>query len=179
MITRTLSLLLLLAASLGAQAPAKKPGAPATVMGDMRKLWLQSTDYLVRSAAAVPDSTYAFQPTPAVRTFGQIIGHVAGSQRMFCALALGEKAPAEDEIEKTHTTKASLVQALKESNDFCTKAYGQSDAAAGTKTVAFGETQSRRSVLMLNTTHNFEHYGNVITYMRMKGMVPPSSQPAQ
>ena len=176
MITRALCLLLL-AGSLGAQAPAKKSVAPTTVMGDLRKLWQESTDYLVRSAAAMPESTYAFQPTPAVRTFGQLIGHVAGTQNTLCALALGEKAPAEDEIEKSHTTKASLVQALKESNDSCVRAYAQGDAAVGRQTVAFGERQSRRAVLMLNTTHNFEHYGNVITYMRMNGMVPPSSQP--
>jgi uncharacterized damage-inducible protein DinB len=177
MIIRALGLLLL-AGSLGAQSPAKKATAHSSTMTDVRNLWLQSTGFLERAAVAVPESTYAFRPTPAVRTFGEIIGHVAGSQFSFCASALGEKAPAEDSIEKTHTTKASLVQALKESTAYCTKAYAQSDAAVGAMTTMFDSPTTRRAALLLNMTHDFEHYGNVITYMRMNGMVPPSSQPA-
>lgn len=177
MITRTLALLLL-ASSLGAQAPAKKSSAANSVVGDIRQYWMQSSGYLQRAAEAVPESTYAFRPTPAVRTFGQLIGHVAGSQYAICAMALGVKAPAEDDIEKSRTTKASLVQALKESNAYCAKAYAQSDAAASAMTTVFDSPATRRSALVLNATHDAEHYGNVITYMRINGMVPPSSQPA-
>ncbi|MEO6525288.1 MAG: DinB family protein [Gemmatimonadaceae bacterium] len=175
MITRALCLLLV-AGTVGAQAPAKK-AAPASVMSDVRQLWTQSTEYLARSAAAVPDSLYSFRPTAAVRTFGQLIGHVAGTQNLLCAVSLGEKTlPAEDEIEKSATTKAALVQALAASNAKCTRAYAQVDAAVGGIVDVFGRPGTRRSALMLNATHNFEHYGNVITYMRMNGMVPPSSQ---
>jgi uncharacterized damage-inducible protein DinB len=175
MITRACCLLLL-AGTLGAQAPAKK-AAPASVMGDVRQLWGQGTDYLARAAAAVPDSLYSYRPTAAVRTFGQIIGHVAGTQNLLCATALGEKSlPAEDAIEKSTTTKAALVQALAESNTKCKRAYAQSDAAVGGIVDVFGSPGTRRSALLLNATHNFEHYGNVITYMRLNGMVPPSSQ---
>jgi uncharacterized damage-inducible protein DinB len=170
--------LLLLAGTLGAQSPAKKATAASSTMLDVRKLWLQGSGFLERAAIAVPESTYTYRPTAAVRTFGEIIGHVAGSQYSFCASALGEKAPAEDEIEKTHTTKASLVQALKESNAYCAKAYAQSDAAVGGMTTMFDSPSTKRAALLLNMTHDFEHYGNVITYMRMNGMVPPSSQPA-
>jgi len=173
--TSTVFCLLMLAGTLGAQTAAKA-SAPS-VMGDLRQLWRQGTDYVGRSAAAVPDSAFAFRPTASVRTFGQIIGHVAGTQNMICAIALGEKVPAEDAIEKTATTKAALVQALKESNTYCARAYAMPDAAVGGMVDLFGSKATKRSALMLNATHNFEHYGNIITYMRMQGMVPPSSQP--
>ena len=167
---------MLLASALGAQAPARTSKAPASVMDDVRSRWKGSTDYLARSAAAVPESSYTFRPTPAVRTFGELIAHVAGSQYSFCAAALGEAARSEDEIEKMAKTKAALVKALGESNAYCARAYAQSDAAVSRKMADDDDT--RRSVLLLNMAHNFEHYGNVITYMRMLGMVPPSSQPA-
>lgn len=147
------------------------------MVNEVRASWLRAADHLAKSAAAVPESSYTFRPTPAVRTFGQIIGHVAGSQYAICAMALGDKAPAEDEIEKTRTTKGALLEALTQSTAYCQKAYGQSDAAVQAATKVFDSPASRLSALMLNTTHDYEHYGNVITYMRMLGMVPPSSRP--
>ena len=92
-------------------------------------LWEDVADYLVQSAMDMPAEKYAFKPTPAVRSFGEIIGHVAGSQNMFCAMALGEKPPAEDAVEKAATTKEALVAALKASNDYCRKAYAQPASA--------------------------------------------------
>jgi len=172
MIIRVLSLVCL-ASTLGAQT-VTRPASP--VVDDLRAMWLRSADLLAKSAAAVPESSYAYRPVQTVRTFGQIIGHVAGSQYAICAMALGEKAPAEDEIEKTHTTKGALIEALTQSTAYCQKAYAQSDAAVGGTTDVFGSPGSRRSALVLNATHDFEHYGNVVTYMRALGMVPPSSQ---
>jgi uncharacterized damage-inducible protein DinB len=142
-----------------------------------RMLWEDVTGYLVQSAKDMPEDKYSFKPTPGVRSFGELIGHVAGAQHMFCAIALGEKPPAEDAVEKAATTKEALVKALQASNDDCRRAYTQSDAdASGTVTV-FGRQQSRLYVLMMNATHDNEHYGNVVTYLRMNGIVPPSSRP--
>jgi uncharacterized damage-inducible protein DinB len=165
--------LLCVASALGAQTPAR---AESPLVNDVRASWLRAADYLAKSAAAVPESSYTFRPVPTVRTFGQIIGHVAGSQYAICAMALGDKAPAEDEIEKTRTTKGALIEALTQSTAYCQKAYAQSDAAVKGATTVFDSPGSRLSALMLNTTHDYEHYGNLITYMRMLGMVPPSSQ---
>ena len=142
-----------------------------------RMLWEDVTNYLVQSAKDMPAEKYSFKPTPAVRSFGELIGHVAGAQDMFCAIALGEKPPAEDAVEKAATTKDALVKALEASNDSCRRAYTQSDAdAAGTVSV-FGRQQTRLYVLLMNATHDNEHYGNVVTYLRMNGIVPPSSRP--
>jgi hypothetical protein len=96
---------------------------------------------------------------------------------MFCAAALGEAPKAEDDIEKSVTNKAGLVAALKASTDYCKRAYALSDAQASGTMKLFGQENSKMFALMLNAAHDGEHYGNIVTYMRMKAMVPPSSQP--
>jgi uncharacterized damage-inducible protein DinB len=169
MLKRTLTLLVFAASPLLAQA-----NSPVSTS---RTLWMDVTNYLVQSAMDMPEEKYSYKPTPAVRSFGGLIGHVAGAQNMFCAVALGEKPPAEDAVEKAATTKAALVKALKASNDNCRRAYMQSDADASGMVDVFGQKQSRLFVLMMNTGHDNEHYGNIVTYLRMNGIVPPSSRP--
>ena len=183
MLTR--SLFVLAAAAIPAFAQNQKPAAPAaaksssgsTGVNNARMLWSPTRDYIAQAAADVPEAMYSYRPTPEVRTFGELIGHVAGSQHMFCAIALGEKPTAEDDVEKAAKTKAALVQALKVSNDHCDRAYKQTDAATAGMTDLFGEQRSRLYVLLENASHDSEHYGNIVTYMRMNKMVPPSSRP--
>ena len=170
----SIAVLAVTAAPLFAQAkPALSPVA------DVRDLWKQATAYIVESANDMPEAKYSFKPTESVRSFGELIGHVAGSQAMFCAIALGEKPPAEDAVEKGAKTKAALIAALKASNTACEKAYAQADAALGAKVDVFGQQKSRLYALMMNATHDNEHYGNIITYLRINGLVPPSSKPAK
>jgi uncharacterized damage-inducible protein DinB len=142
-----------------------------------RMLWQDVTNYIVQSAVDMPAEKYAFKPTASVRSFGELIGHIAGAQNMFCALALGEKPPAEDAVENVATTKDDLVKALKASNDGCKRAYMQKDADVRGTVDLFGQPGSRLLVLMMNATHDNEHYGNIVTYLRMNGIVPPSSRP--
>jgi hypothetical protein len=73
-------------------------------------------------------------------------------------------------------TKAEIVQALKDANAACDASYAQSDADAQTPVNMFGMTGTRLWALNFNAAHVMEHYGNLVTYMRIKGMVPPSSQ---
>lgn len=141
-------------------------------------LWSQTIGYIIQSAEQMPEANYSFHPTPEVRTFGQLIGHVAGSQYMYCALALGDKAGGEGDIEKTKTSKADLVAAIKASTEYCRRAYAQSDTDAQAMIKLFGSDRSKLYALMGNATHDAEHYGNLVTYLRIKRMVPPSSQPA-
>lgn len=156
-----------------AMAPARS--ADAEVTGQ----WNQVSKYLARSAAMVPESSYSYKPVQTVRSFGQLVAHVAGSQMMFCGAVLGDKIPAEDDFEKRTMSKAELVKALDESNTYCARAY----AVPGVQLVGpidmFGQHWTKGGLLILNATHDSEHYGNVVTYMRMLGMVPPSSMPAQ
>jgi len=174
--TRTALLFsMLLAAPAFAQAPKSAPANPA--VSTMKDLWAGARDYIVRAAEQMPEADYAYRPTPDVRSFGQLIGHIAGAQNMMCAAALGEKGGNEDDIEKSKTTKAELIDALRKSNEYCARAYALSDAEAQRTTKLFGQDMTRLYVLGMNATHDNEHYGNIVTYMRMKGMVPPSSQP--
>jgi len=148
-------------------------------MANAAALFKSVSGYILEAANDMSEAQYAFRPTPDVRTFGELIGHVAGSQKMFCAMALGDKAPAEDAVEKAAKTKAALVAALKESNDYCAKAYQMTDAATAGMIDVFGEKHSKMFALLDNVTHDNEHYGNIVTYMRMNKLVPPSSKPRQ
>jgi uncharacterized damage-inducible protein DinB len=160
------------ASSLSAQS------APVTVAGSLRNEWQQLSGWIAAAAEQMPEADYAFQPTPQVRTFGQLIGHLAGSQEMICAVALGKSSvPAEDAIENKVTTKAGLVAAIRASSEHCNAAYAQADAALHGSVTLFGSPSTRLGALIRNTVHDGEHYGNIVTYMRLKGMVPPSSQP--
>jgi uncharacterized damage-inducible protein DinB len=132
---------------------------------------------LLRTAEKMPEENYSFKPAESVRSFGQIIGHVADAQYLFCSIALGEKNPAL-KIEQTKTSKADLIAALKDGIAYCSKAYeGMTDTAGVQMVSLFGRDTPKLGVLTVNNMHNMEHYGNLVTYMRIKNVVPPTSEP--
>lgn len=131
--------------------------------------------YLMRSAEQVPEDVYSFAPAQGVRNFGAIVGHVANANYMLCSMASGTESPNTADHEKT-TGKAALVQALKDSFTYCDAAFKTSDAKLMEKVDVFGQQRDRFYALVMNITHQWEHYGNLVTYMRIKGIVPPSSQ---
>lgn len=135
--------------------------------------------FVVRSAEKVPDDLYAFRATPEVRSMAELFGHVADAMFSMCSTAVGEKPPRTG-IEKAVTTKPALVAALKEGVSYCNSAYDKMTDQKGAETVPFyfGPTP-RLSVLYFVVTHTYEHYGNLVTYMRLKNIVPPSSEPAK
>ena len=133
---------------------------------------------LVSSAEKMPEENYNFKPTEAVRSYGQIVGHLADAQYNFCSLALGETNPGL-KIEQSKTTKADLVAALKDALAYCDKAYDSMTDASGIQTVKlFGMDMPKFGVLNINNAHDMEHYGNLVTYMRLKNIVPPTSEQA-
>ena len=131
---------------------------------------------ILKAAEEMPEADYSFRPVATVRTFGQLVGHVADAQYEFCSVVLGDgKQPPG--IEKSKTTKADLIQALKDGFAYCDGAYsGMTDAHAADIVSFFGRDATKLSLLDFNSAHNFEHYGNMVTYLRIKGMVPPSSK---
>jgi uncharacterized damage-inducible protein DinB len=141
-----------------------------------RDNWKGMSNYITKAADQMSEADYAYKPVATVRSFGQLIGHIAGAQYMFCAMVLGDAARGEGDIEKSTTTKEGLVAALKGSNEYCAKAYALNDAQAAAMIKMFGQDRSKMNALVMNAAHLGEHYGNIVTYMRMKGMVPPSSQ---
>jgi uncharacterized damage-inducible protein DinB len=125
----------------------------------------------------MPEENYSFKPTDSVRTFGQVLGHVADSQYAFCSRVLGEKNPT-PKIEESKTSKADLIAALKGAFAYCDKAYeGMTDESASQMVKVMGDDTPKLGALTINNVHTVEHYGNLVTYMRMKNVVPPTSDP--
>jgi uncharacterized damage-inducible protein DinB len=150
-------------------------GHQAVGINSIKPLYEQFKGWIIASAEQMPEADYAYQPTAEVRTFGQMVGHVANAGYAFCAGAMGEERPSMPNAEEM-TSKAELVEAIKASFAYCDKAYAMPESKAMEQTTFFGREGSRLWVLNFNVTHIAEHYGNFVTYMRMKGMVPPSSQ---
>jgi len=179
---RTLTILfILMATATVALAQAQKSNAPVTqanpYTAHTKLNYWGGKAAILRSAEQVPEEYYSFKPTEAVRSFGQILGHVADAQYTFCSLAQGEKNPLRN-IEKTKTSKADLIAALKEAFAYCDKAYEGMTDSSGTEMVKFmGFDTPKLGALIANNQHISEHYGNLVTYMRLKNIVPPSSDP--
>ena len=134
-------------------------------------------DYFIRAADEMPAADYGFKPSPDVRSFGQQVAHVADDQYNLCAPARGETRNARyREIELTLSAKADLVAALKAAFAYCDAAYEALSDSAGTAMVTTGQHRTRFGMLNWNLWHTWEHYGNIVVYLRMKGLVPPSSQ---
>ena len=133
--------------------------------------------FVVRSAEKVPEELYSFRATPEVRSMAELFGHVADAMFAMCSTAAGSKPPRTG-IEKAVTSKTALVAALKEGVSYCNTVYDGMTDQKGLETVPFyfGPTP-RVSVLYFVVTHTYEHYGNLVTYMRLKNIVPPSSEP--
>jgi hypothetical protein len=112
-----------------------------------------------------------------VRSLGQIIGHIADGNFSICSAAAGENAP-QSGVEKGKTSKGDLVAALNDSIAYCDKVFASMDDRKGSETVKFfaGNQTPRLSMLAFNNSHCNEHYGNLVTYMRLENIVPPSSE---
>jgi uncharacterized damage-inducible protein DinB len=165
------------------QAP---PPATLDIAGSLKTQHQNIRRYLAASAEKMPDADFHFKPQGAaaeVRTFGQIVVHLAIANYGFCARAKGETPPTLTVNDKQTQPKAEIVKALNDSLTFCDAVY---DAQTGTTLNEMIKIQGRNNMtlerargigLIQNIAHNNEHYGNLVTYMRAKGLVPPSSEP--
>lgn len=131
---------------------------------------------IMKTAELLEEDLYAYRPSEDVRTVGQILAHIANAQYMFCSAASGTENPSQVNLEETATTKEDIVAALQGSFDFCGGVYANmSDASGAEPKTVFGMQTTGSGILAFNSAHNYEHYGNLVTYMRMNGIVPPSS----
>ena len=137
---------------------------------------------LIEAAEAMPAADYTFKPTPQVRSFGELLGHVVFGNFLFCSQAKGEQMPTTQNFNQI-TDKATLVKGMNEALAYCDDVYnGTTDTNFNQLITMVGPAKkqaSRGSVLVFNTTHNNEHYGNIVVYMRLKGRVPPSTARVQ
>jgi uncharacterized damage-inducible protein DinB len=141
-------------------------------------LFAVAKDDVLKSADKIPDNLWSFQPTPDVRTVGQLFAHIADAQYEFCGAVAGGKAP--ESIEQNAKTKAEIVAALKTAFAYCDAALAKLNDTTAAQVFPFGSRKMTALGLFdFNTAHTMEHYGNLVTYMRLKNIVPPSSTPAQ
>lgn len=134
---------------------------------------------VVEAAAKMPDADYAFQATKDVRTFAGFVGHIANANFSYCSRAKGEANPNKDDFEKV-SDKAKLVAGIKAAVAYCEPVYAAQTDASLAEMIAAGQQQTPRAFFLIqNASHNNEHYGNLVTYMRLKGHVPPSTERAQ
>lgn len=142
---------------------------------DAREAWGFVKDMVLRAAEKMPEENYAFKPVTEVRSFGQLITHIVLSQNGLCAAVKGATRP---NVQLDKATKADLIAALKESDAFCDAAFeGLTDAQGAEPVKLYGHDRARLTGLYMLSFHGYEHYGNIVTYMRLKGLVPPSSEP--
>lgn len=152
---------------------AQGPANP--ISSDLKSAWTQIKGYVAKAAEKMPEDQYSFKPTTEVRSYGQLIAHIADANYMICGAAKGEQKMLG--IEKSKTAKADLIAALAESTAYCDSAFDSLTDATGAEMVKlFGRDRTRMGALQLNVAHDFEHYGNLVTYLRMKALVPPSSE---
>ena len=140
-----------------AQSPAGRPDAAAA----LKQAFGEVSGWILKAADMVPPDKYNYRPVGTVRTYGELLGHVADGYNYFCSQASGKKVEWSDAVSKGKTDKATIVAALKSSTAACVAAHNGPNAGI--------------PPLIQNFGHTNLHYGNVVTYMRMLGLVPPSS----
>jgi uncharacterized damage-inducible protein DinB len=145
---------------------------------DLKNSYNGTKNTVMRAAEEMPEADYSFKASPMERTYGEMVAHIAEVQTALCGNAKG--APKKSDA-GSKTTKADLVAALKESFDFCDGVYdSMTDAEAANMVTMFGPRKATKlAVLNFNITHDNEMYGQMVVYLRIKGLVPPSSQRRQ
>lgn len=140
----------------------------------IERLNSQTMGWIIKTAEMASQADYDFRPTPEVRTLGQILGHVAGSNYSFCSVARDEKSPVTTNFEKA--TRAEIIAGLKAAAEYCSATSKWAAAHHHDARTLFGQKGDVTWVMAFNMSHNSEHYGNLVTYLRLRGKVPPSSQ---
>lgn len=177
LVTLSAAAMALPSAALAQQAPAAAPQT-FTLSGNMIRGYQNVQRNLTEAAEKMPEESYSFKPTPEVRPFGQLVAHVALSQFGTCAALKGDAAPPhKDDKEEAAHTKAELVALLKESTAYCDPlltALKDEDMTTLTKA---GQNQVAKGLFLVGTnTHGNEMYGTMAVYLRLKGIVPPSTE---
>ena len=160
--------------------------APPTVTGFLRNLYTGNKTSVLRAAERMPEEFYGLRPgtQEEVRTFGQHVAHIATYNFLWCSQAKGEKNPnAGVDLEKTLKTKAEIQKAVADAFAYCDPVYASLNDENGAQVVEIQQESgrvvrnTRMALLMLNVVHSNELYGNLVTTMRIKNIVPPSSEP--
>jgi hypothetical protein len=174
-----------------AQAPATTAGQPQQpppplpgLVAEVKTMYTNVQNFITRAVEQFPADKLAWQPTPAVRTWARLIGHITDDNNGACYLLAGETtrpprvdAPDGQESPASKLSKDDLLKGYKESVERCNKAFAAVTEANMAERNGTTGNRSKLGILMYNTSHTNEHYGNIVTYMRLNNLVPPSSAP--
>jgi hypothetical protein len=166
----------------GGRAPAPPPTPPASTSAELLGIYNPIANYISRTAAMVPAEKYTWQPTPEVRSFARLFAHLTDDNNGACAAIAGvtpnpprvDTGNDKDGWAANKMSKADLEKGLNDSIALCQKAFTMVDQANMMEMVG---RRTKIGHLIYNTSHINEHYGNLVTYLRLNGMVPPSSAP--
>jgi uncharacterized damage-inducible protein DinB len=146
------------------------------ISADARQSYALVKDSLLKAAERMPAEDYSFRTTPKVRTFGEMIAHVADGQLHMCKVVTGEETTDKIRFAPPKTDKADLVASLKASFDYCDPVYASMTDKAGIAPVTwFRWKMTKLGLLNWNIAHDNEMYGIIGAFLRIKGLVPPSS----
>ena len=155
----------------GGPPPPPEKGSMAAMISEAMAAYTQIKTIILASADKMPAENFSFKPTPEVRTYAELFDHVAQTQMALCA-APGSPRPAP----VTATTKDDVIAAIKKSFDLCDAAYAAVTPDNATEISGAGFMRgSKLGLINKNVTHDNEMYGTMVVYMRLKGLVPPST----
>jgi hypothetical protein len=165
----TLTLLIAFAGATVLQAQSANP-----MSSELKQMYTGVKNNLIRAAEKMPEENYSFKPVPEIRSFGQLVAHVADSVARTCSTVNGESKSVNA---ASKTTKADIVAALKDGFAMCDTAYDSLTDASAAQMIKLGRGErTRMGALTGNLSHANEEYGYMAVYLRLKGVVPPSSE---
>lgn len=160
-------------------AAAQGMAPPKSMAEALQRAHANAFRNLVESAEKMPEADYTFVGAKDIRTFGGFVGHVINSSYANCARAKGEPNPNKEDFEKAPPPKARLVAAIKAAQAYCDAVYNAQTDASLSETVPVGQNQQLRGQILLgNIAHNNNEYGQIVILLRVKGIVPPSTERA-
>ncbi len=173
-----LACVLALAVAVVAMPQAPTQQQTPSLVTEVRNIFNPIKGHITKSAEQFPEDKYTFQPTPEVRSWARLIAHISDDNNGACSVLIGEQRPARlDDVDSSNSaankmTKADLLKSLEDSFARCDKAFA---AVTEANMKERNGSRSKIGTLIYNTSHINEHYGNLVTYMRLNNMVPPST----
>jgi hypothetical protein len=165
-------------ASAAQQMPAPA-GQTFTLSGEMLNGYQMTQTNLAEAAQKMPDEHWEFRPTPDIKPFGQLVAHAALAQFRNCATLRGEDNPKKDEKEEARRSKAEAIALLKASTGYCDPPMSALSDTAMSELTKMGPNQVAKGLLpAIVITHGAEMYGTMAVYLRLKGIVPPTTEKA-
>ena len=176
------SLAMLMVGVVAGQSAPPAPQLPTSTAAEVNAMYTNIGGFIAKSAAMVPADKFTWQPTPEVRSYARMFAHIVDDNNGACAAMAGvTPAPARLDTGSAGTwaadkmAKADIEKALADSIALCQKAFASVNQTNMMESAGGRGTRTKIGALIYNTSHINEHYGNLVTYLRLNGMVPPSS----